>query len=428
MIFEKFIDVDLGQVSYIVACNETKEAFIVDPRRDIYEYVSYIEKNALKLKYIFNSHTHADYIGGHLELASLYAANNIFHKNTPIKNFKIMHARDNDDFLIGNTLKVTVLETPGHTPFDICLLISENQTDKFLFTGDLLFVGDIGRPDLLGEENIELLANNSYDSANKIWNLSDDIIIFASHINGSLCGKHLSRQYFSTIGIEKKTNTSFQLCQKTKERYVSNLISQAIETPDFFKKMAGININGPKLINDILTNIKIVGFEEIKDKKDIQIIDLREPNQFHQMHIKNSINIYENSNVSFIAGSLLDSDKDIYLIGSNESDFDQYITKLLRVGFDNIKGIVNNDFSLINAKYQCMSNIISIDAITDGFTLISLDENCQVLGKSISSNITEIKRNDFSKYEKVVFTCHHGFKSSAVCSFLNKENIYYLGV
>ncbi|MDD5716259.1 MAG: MBL fold metallo-hydrolase [Sulfuricurvum sp.] len=426
MIFEKFIDRDLGHVSYIVACSESKEAFVVDPRRDTKEYEEFIANHSLNLKYVFNTHTHADYIGGHIELASKFSVDNIFQKSAPIENFEIIKANDNDEFFIGSTLKVKILETPGHTPFDLCLLVNEFSTDKLLFTGDLLFVGDIGRPDLLGEDNLESLANSSYESALKLWELSDEIIVFTSHIEGSLCGKNLSRQYFSTIGIEKKTNYSFSLCQKSKFEYTENLIAQSIETPAFFKKMAGANISGPTLVEDILSNIGRFEFEELKQDDHIQIVDLREPRIFHKNHIRRSINICEHANVSLIAGNLLSYEKSIYLIGDLASNLQEFIIKLLRVGLDNIAGIINSDFGLIECKYLTSSNLIDKSEITNEFTNILLDKNCSNLGSIIQSNLTQSKELNIKSYSKICFSCNYGYKSSAITSMYNSDNLYYI--
>jgi hydroxyacylglutathione hydrolase len=208
--------------------------------------------------------------------------------------------------------------------------MSENGIDTVLFTGDILFIGDIGRPDLLGEENLEVLAAHSYSSSRKLWDMEEGIIVLPSHTQGSLCGKNLSKRTFSTIGIEKKANNSFALCQKEKVDYIDNLMEQKIETPHFFKKMAGMNIEGPILIEDLLKRVIAVDFDDVDDK--VQIVDIRHPKEFHRGHIKNSINIYENANVSLIAGSILDYEKDIYLIGDNTNNFDLYMTKLFRVG------------------------------------------------------------------------------------------------
>ena len=426
MIFEKFIDNDLGHVSYIVACGKSREGFIVDPRRDIKEYEEFIAKHSLKLKYIFNSHTHADYVGGHIELAHKYGAQNIFQISAPIVNFEFIEAKDNDVYMVGETLNIKVLETPGHTPFDISILILENGIEKLLFTGDLLFIGEIGRPDLLGEENVENLANLSYQSALKLWNLSDDIIVMTSHIEGSLCGKNLSNQYFSTIGIEKKTNYSFSLCQKSKKDYIENLSNQEIETPAFFKIMAGINISGPRRVNDILTDIINIDFYDIKDQKGICIIDTREPWEFHQSHITDSINICDNSNISLIAGNLIDYSKSIYLIGKKETDFSIFINKLIRVGIDNLRGIINNDIHSISQEYLSSTNIVNQDQINTTFTNILLDKECNQLGNIIQSDLTKIKDLNLNVYDKVIISCNHGYKSSSFLSTIKQNNVYYL--
>lgn len=413
MIFEKFIDSDLGHVSYIVGCENTKEAFIVDPRRDIKEYEKFIEKHSLTLKYVFNTHTHADYVGGHLELANKYNIDNIFQHSVPITNFEIIKVKENDIFQIGNTIIVKVLETPGHTPFDICLLVEDNKNPYCLFSGDILFIGDMGRPDLLGEENEKRLARQSYDSARKLWSLDDEMIVYPSHIKGSLCGSCLSEQYSSTIAQEKLTNKSFQFSQKPQQKYVDNLLSQKIETPDFFKKMAGTNIEGTKLIGDILQTIDDVNFDQIKDLRSIQIIDLREPNEFHQKHIKNSINISLSSNVSLIAGTLLDYEKDIYLYGA---DCDEFIIKLLRVGLDNIKGIIIENIEDLDQNNLSSSKMVTKKEIDENFRVLTLDKN-----------LSKFKELEYEKNNKIIFICENGYKSASLGSYLNYDNLYFLG-
>lgn len=422
MLFERFIDKDLGHISYIIACEETSNAAIIDPRRDTKQYDDFILNNNLLLKYILNSHTHADYIGGHLELSTKYNAINIFHKNTPIINYDFFKTNENDILKIG-TIKIRILETPGHTPFDLSFIVNENKIDKFIFSGDLLMIGDIGRPDLLGNENLYTLAVLSYQSAKKIYNLSDDIIVFSSHIKGSLCGKNLGQQYFSTIGIEKKGNYSFKLSQDLKEKFIKNITSQKIERPNFFTKMASINIEGPKLIKTILKNIKIINLNTLTITDKIQIIDIREPKLFYNKHIKNSINIYENSNVSLIAGSILDYNQDIYIIGDKNSNIDDFIIKLLRVGLDNIKGIINDDINLIT-NHTTLLNTIADSNIDSTFTNILIDNGCSTLGNPIQSSINDILELDLLKYQKIIISCNYGFKSSSIASFLIRKSNY----
>lgn len=414
MIFKVFIDKDLGHVSYIIGDEKSKEIMIVDPRRDVEDYVNFIENNDLTLKYIFNSHTHADYVGGHLELVDKYKnAKNIFFKSTPLK-FEFLGVKEGDVLEIGK-LKLKILETPGHTPFCISGIINEDEVDKIIFTGDFLFVGDIGRPDLLGKEKIEELANLSFESAQKLWNLSDDLIVFTTHIQGSLCGKNLKNQYFSTIGIEKKTNKTFALSQN-KERYIQNLLNKKIETPLFFKKMAKINIKGPNLLKNI-ESIKFLNkeefFKEVKDED--YIIDFRHSNCFKNGYIKGSINGYEFSNIQLIIGSLIDIDNRLFLVGDRKTNFREIVKKLKRIGFDNIEAILKNDVNELD-------NLIKFEEDNDFSKKII---NLEIEEKTGDINI-EISKIPLLELDKDFFyevICKNGYKSMAVATFLLRKGV-----
>ena len=393
MIFQPFIEKDLGHISYVIADNN--EAIIIDPRRDIDEYIRFLTKNNLNLKYIINTHTHADYIGGHLELIDIYPyAKNIFQKDVPAK-FDFIKVKEKDIFNIGN-LKFKILETPGHTPFCISILVEENNIDKYIFTGDSLFVGDIGRPDLLGDEKLDELLELSYKSANKLWNLKDDIIVFTSHMEGSLCGKNLSNSYFSTIGIEKQTNNIFRLSQN-KRLYIKNLLNQKIETPNYFKKMAFINIKGPKLL-------KTLSIQYVSDlnniKENTYLVDLRHPDVFKNGFIANSINIYEKSNIYLLVGSLLDINSNICLIIDENINIENNIKKFRNIGFDNtilIFNIKNHSNKLKKVKkFKCNKiKEINLELYT----------------------INEILNYPFKKDICYLFKCKNGYKSSVIKSY-----------
>ena len=412
MLFKEFIEPDLGHVSYIIA-DDTKEAMIVDPRRDIDEYDEYIKKHNLNLKYILNTHTHADYIGGHLELVNKYEkAKNIFHKDV-LSEFEFIKVKENDSFKLGK-ISIKILETPGHTPYCISAIVSEDGVEKYIFTGDILFVGDIARPDLLGKELLDDLLNMSYNTANKLWNLKDDLIVFTSHIKGSLCGKNLKNQYFSTIGIEKQTNYSFKLSQKSKSEYIDNLKNQNLDTPLFFRKMAKINIVGPKLLNDI-KKPEYISYKELMDgfnPKEDFIIDFRHPNCFKQYHIPGSINVYEFANIILIVGSLIDNDSRVFLAGSKQTDFDNIIKKLQRIGFDNIVGILNEDVNEIKglSKFKDNTNLPQ--------KIINLDTSKN--NGDINIEISQIKNYNFDKTFRYKVVCENGYKSIAVESYLKR--------
>jgi hydroxyacylglutathione hydrolase len=326
MIFYSFLDEDLGHLSYIIGDEASRKVVIIDPKRDIEEYLKYLED--LELLYILNSHPHADYVGGHLEVAKKFPnAKNIFDAKVPA-NFEFQKVKNGDMLNLGSS-KIEILETYGHTPFCISFLFSENGVEKAIFTGDALFVGDVGRSDLLGEENIEDLANSSFKTVQKFANLSEHILVFPSHTNGSFCGASLQKQPFSTIGIEKRTNPTFK---KSKDEYIEERISQKIETPQFFKKMAKINLEGPQILENR-------DLRELSEVEDFQIVDFREPKEFHKGHIKGSINIPLNSNIPLIAGSILDYDKEIVLYETENTQ--KILRDFAKVGLENVKGVLS---------------------------------------------------------------------------------------
>jgi hydroxyacylglutathione hydrolase len=411
MIFKSFIESDLGHVSYLIADEDTKECAIIDPKRDIDEYISIINEYKLDLKYIINTHTHADYIGGHLELVNKYPdAKNIFHKNVPA-NFNFLGVKEGDVLYLGK-IKLKIIETLGHTLYDISFIVNEENIDKYIFTGDILFVGDVGRPDLLGDELLEDLLKYSYESMRKLWKLDDSLIIFPSHIKGSLCGKNLKNTYFSTIGIEKKTNKTFILSQKSKKEYIDYLKNQSIEIPLFFKKMAKINIKGPELLNNLIEpkSLHFENFLRMYKKEDI-ILDFRHPNCFKENYIEGSINVYEYSNIPLIVGNLIDNEKNLFLVGSHKTDFKNIIKKLRRIGFDNIKAVLIDDVNEIEGllKFDRNNNL--------PIKVVNLESEKK---GDINLKISEVINYPFNKNYNYKVICSNGYKAMAVESYLRR--------
>jgi len=249
--------------------------------------------------------------------------------------------------------------------------------DNYIFTGDFLFVGDMGRIDLLGDETKESLANKSYESAKKLWSLDDNTIVLTSHIEGSFCGGGLGSSYISTIGIEKQTNKIFSI--KDKNKYISKLLNEKIEKPLFFSKLPKINQNPPLL-------------KTLKEPKNIDIIlDIRKPNKFKKAHILKSINIYQKANLPLILGSLVDIDTKIGIVGDENSDFEDVLKRLRRVGFDKLK--VLGDIR----KFETIPFEVEKKEIID---------------------LEKISLNEILKYKDYNFKCKNGYKSMAVESFL----------
>jgi hydroxyacylglutathione hydrolase len=415
VVIKSFIEHDLGHASYLIADETTKECAIIDPKRDIDEYISVINEYKLDLKYIINTHMHADYIGGHLELVNKYPnAKNVFHKNVPA-NFDFLGVQEGDILLLGE-IKLKIFGTFGHTIYDISCVINEDGVDKYIFTGDILFVGDVGRPDLLGKEFVNDLLNFSYETMQKLWNLDDSLIIFSSHTKGSFCGKNLKNTYFSTIGIEKKTNKTFILSQKSKKEYIDYLKNQFIETPLFFKKMANINLKGPKLLRELKAP-ELLNFNDLlkKYKKEDIILDFRHPNCFKENYIKGSINVYEYSNIPLIAGSLINNEKTLFLVGSRKTNFKKIIRKLRRIGFDNIEAILMEDVNEIKglSKFETNSNLPK--------KIINLNPTKKI--GDINLEISEIVNYKFDKNYTYKAMCENGYKAMAVESYLKRMYI-----
>jgi len=297
----------LSEAAYYIESNG--EAAIIDPLRDIDDYLEIASQRKSTIKYIFETHFHADFVSGHLDLAKVTDAAIVFGPDTQTK-FPVYVARDGEAFKIG-ALTVEVLHTPGHTLESSCYLLKdENGKDHCIFTGDTLFVGDVGRPDL-AQKSDELTMNDlaglMYDSLQKkILPLADNVIVYPAHGAGSSCGKNLGPETFSTIGEEKKFNYALQ--QKTKTDFVKAVTDGLEAPPDYFPINARINKEGYDSIDELVTKgtkqLSIKEFKEFTEQGAV-ILDTRDANVFTQGFVPGSINIGLEGRFAEWAGSLL---------------------------------------------------------------------------------------------------------------------------
>ena len=350
-----FIDKEIGSVSYILHSNS--EAVIIDPLRIVDEYVNYLQQNNLTLKYILLTHLHADFVAGHRELQEIF--------DTEILPF------EENEYSLGK-YKLKIISTPGHTKESVSCLVDE----RFLFTGDFLFVGDMGRVDFV---DINEGARLAYESAKRVKKLDDSIVVLAGHVKGSFCGGGLSAEYISSIGIEKRNNRVFSIDEK--DEFIKS-ISKEYDKPLFAAKLLQINKN-PTLIKDL---------EEV-DEVDY-IVDIREIKDFEKAHIKGSINIPKNANIPFILGYLVDIDKRVGIVGYEDSDFEEVKKRLLKVGYDRIKILGS------------IENYETKPFIREEKKIIDLDE---------------VGLSEIEKYKGFGFKCKNGYKAIAVESFLRRE-------
>lgn len=327
------------------------EAAIFDPLRETDPYIERAQKDNAKIKYVFETHFHADFVSGHLDLAKKTGAK-IVYGPTAKPGFEAIISEDNQLFKIGD-YTIKVIHTPGHTMESTTyLLIDEHGKEHGIISGDTLFIGDVGRPDLaqhvIAELTEEKLAGHLYDSLrNKIMPLSNDLIVYPNHGAGSACGKMMSKETTDTLGNQKKTNYALR-SDMTKEEFIKEVLNGLTSPPAYFPKNVLMNINGYESLDEVLshgkTKIAIDQFEKFISDEKILILDCRNANEFSQGHIPTSLNIGLESNFAMWVGELIpDIQQKIALvcpIGKEE----EALIRLSRVGFDGTIGYLDGGF------------------------------------------------------------------------------------
>ncbi|MGX9986657.1 MBL fold metallo-hydrolase [Soonwooa purpurea] len=331
---------------YIVSENE---AAIIDPLREISPYLSRLEKDGVTLKYIFETHFHADFVSGHLDLSKKTNAP-IVYGPTANPEFEAIIAEDEQVFEIGK-IKIKALHTPGHTlESTTYLLIDEDGKETAIFSGDTLFLGDVGRPDLAQKAanmTQEELAGMLYDSLQtKIVPLSDDITVYPAHGAGSACGKNMQKETVDTLGNQKKTN--YALNQPNKESFVKEVLDGLSAPPKYFGMNVAMNKAGYDSFDDVMKKgnnpLSVEDFESIAENTDALILDTRGAADFHKGFIPNSINIGLKGDFAPWVGAMIVDVKQPILLVSDAGTEEEVITRLSRVGFDNVLGFINGGF------------------------------------------------------------------------------------
>jgi len=339
----------LAQGAYYIESNG--EAVIIDPLRETTPYIKRAKDSGAVIKYIFETHFHADFVSGHLDLAHETGAT-IVYGPTAEPSFAAHVAADGEEIKIGN-ISFTVLHTPGHTMESSCFLLKdENGKPVAIFTGDTLFIGDVGRPDLAQkvkpELTQEILASHLYDSLrNKIMPLPDDITVYPAHGAGSACGKNMSRETTDTLGHQKAVNYALQ-SNLTREQFISTLLDGLTEPPAYFPMNVLMNIKGYSSINDVLKTgthpLSVNEFVTLANETGALILDTRDAEVFAKGFIPNSINIGLNGNFAPWVGAMIpDVNQKILLIIDKGREI-EVVTRLARVGYDHSLGYLEGGF------------------------------------------------------------------------------------
>lgn len=351
----------LSEAAYFIY--DAEEAAVVDPLRDVEVYIQMAKDKNVQIKYIFETHFHADFVSGHLELARKTGATIVYGPDTEA-DFNFHKAKDGEVFTLGNC-SIKAIHTPGHTLESTCYLLSDEKEQPYcLFSGDTLFVGDVGRPDLFsGNLSKEELAAKMYHSLNtKIKKLADHIIVYPAHGPGSSCGKNLGPDTFSTIGQQKQTNYALQ--DMTEEAFIIALTSGLSDAPAYFPINASINQKGYEDLDTVkakgLTALSVSDFKQ-KASEGVMILDTRNATTFTEAFIPESISIGLDGRFAEWAGILLPFGQPLLLVAELGKE-EESIIRLARIGYDSVIGYLEGGFEAWKNAGEQVDIIIDIDA------------------------------------------------------------------
>ena len=380
MIIEQIYTGCLAEAAYYIESNG--EAAIIDPLREVEPYLKKAAQNNAKIKYIFETHFHADFVSGHVDLAEKSGAQ-IVYGPTAVTTYPSHIATDGEEFKIGD-LTITALHTPGHTLESTTYLLTDKEGKKHcIFSGDTLFIGDVGRPDLAqkGDLTMEDLAGILYESLHsKIMPLPNDIIVYPGHGAGSACGKSMSKETFDTLGHQKEVN--YALKATSKEQFIKEVTDGILPPPQYFAKNAAMNKGGYDSIDDVykkgLVALTPQEFEDLANQTGALILDTRDPQVFAKGFVPNAINIGLNGQFAPWVGALITDLKQELLLVTEEGKGEETITRLARVGYDNTIGYLAGGIEAWKNAGKEIDHITSITAVAFE-NVVNNDENLNAL-------------------------------------------------
>lgn len=441
MYFKQFYLGCLAHASYLIGSDG--EAAVVDPQRDVDQYIDEAAARGLKIKYVIETHLHADFVSGHRELAERTGAEIVFGKKAGA-TFPHRAVKDGDELTLGS-VRLRVIETPGHTPESICVLVSEQEdagkdarAPRKLLTGDTLFVGDVGRPDLAGGLGYtsQMMAAMMYDTLhNKILKLDDAVEVYPAHGAGSMCGKNLSNEKSSTIGQQRKFNYALQ--PVTKDEFVRMMTADIPEAPAYFPKDAEINRTGASSLNELPQLVALSPSEVLKHAEQGEVVlDVRSAADFGAGHVPGSLNIGLGGQFASWAGTLISLDAPVVIVAESEDKANEGQVRLARVGLENVKGYLAGG---IEAWREAGFDVAAVPQITvaELKQLIENDNDLQVIdvrrsGEYVSghapravtaplANLRDaLPQLNLNPSRKTAVICAAGYRSSAATSIMQR--------
>lgn len=436
MEFKQFYLGCLSHASYYIGSGD--EAAIIDPQRDVQQYIDEAAKHGQKIKYVIETHSHADFVSGHLELAAKTGAEIVYGQRANTQ-FPTLKVSDGDVLNVGS-IELKFRETPGHTPEGITIVAEEKNADRSVgapkaFTGDTLFISDVGRPDLVGSKGFtaEQMGEMLYDSLHeKILTLPDETEIYPAHGAGSLCGKSLSKETWSTLGEQRRSNYALQ--PMTKAEFVKIVAADQPEVPMYFPKSAAKNLEGSSSLDAIerpreFSTDEVIGFDGV-------VIDIRQNFEYGAGHVPNSINIGLGGQFASWAGTLIPVGTPMAIVALNQEQVDEAVMRLARVGHETVKGYClfgNFNGELKQIEQVSVEDVSELTKAETGIQFIDVRRIGEYnAGHAVgTTNISLDKLSaDFDKLDPAAPTyviCQGGYRSSIGCGILENagfEKIY----
>lgn len=431
----------ISEAAYYIESNGI--AAVIDPIRDIDVYLALAKERNAQIQYIFETHFHADFVSGHLDLAAATGASIVYGPNTVTK-YPVHVAKDLEIFSLGN-ISIQVLHTPGHTLESSCYLLKDEEgNNKAIFTGDTLFVGDVGRPDLAQKSNeltMNDLAGMLYDSLQeKIIPLADDVVVYPAHGAGSSCGKNLGTESFSTIGVQKASNYALQA--ESREAFIKAVTDGLNAPPAYFPINASINKEGYTSLDNILANaLQPLSVKDFKEKiaENAIVLDTRHPDRFMQGFVPSSINIGLNGRFAEWAGTLLPFTQPIVLV-TEEGSEKESIVRLTRVGIEKIEGFLSGGFAAWQDAGENIDMIIDVEAdelamdlpFDENLVIVDVRRETEYANEHVKEaiNIPLDQLTDpgsmanLDDHHNIYIHCASGYRSVIAASMIKRQGIH----
>lgn len=444
MQIKQWEDKNLAHFSYGIVSDCEKKLILIDPARNPQQYLDYAKENDVQIAGIIETHPHADFISSHLELHQLTNAT-IYASSLMDATYPHKPLNDGDTVSIGK-IKLSALHTPGHSPDSISILLEHDGRQKAIFTGDTLFIGDCGRPDLRNDGSdakaaADKLARQMYHSLrNKLMTLHNDVVVYPAHGAGTLCGKALSKAKSSTIAEEKKTNWSLQ--EQTEEEFVKSLLNEQSFVPAYFPYDVALNKKGAAPFKESVEKVKagaVITPDKLSgiNKENLWVVDVRDQKAYKHGHLSQSINLMEGEKFDTWLGSIIQPGERFYLVGKDGEQLREMIERTAAIGYE---GQVVEAFVLTEGNIQNEPiDVREFKVDKDAYTIIDVRNSNEVSEEkifttSINIPLSEVREriNEIPTDKPIVVHCASGYRSAAGSSLLQsmlqqKVQVFDLG-